>query len=490
MINFFKEKFLQFYSDKNLYLLFYIWLVTFFFGSTIGYVTLSFFTIYPNLIISILFIPLLIKFFNTFKKSIKIYIIFLSLFILHAFFWILFNKKNYYSIFELRSNIFYLYTFLIIISTYSAFQSKLLFNKVLKIAVWIWFFCLVLFGFFEIFFDFHFKAEFYSTGEPMFIFGNPNDYILNCILIFCILLFIDTKFTKNLLQLIFCLIALFILSFFAKARIGELIILILFILVLVKNVRSLKFIIIYKYYILFFITCLIILLSKSILIKEDGRAEFNFFLYIKNIVIDNTVNSNKKSITNEIRKNSIHQKENSVPKIKINGSPLTEGGVQLFVKNDNYKSYISNTNNLLLEESFTNKIKDESLKIRIKLFQNGIYLIKTHPIFGVGPGQFQELNKLKKVPNDIGENCSPHNYFIELISNYAILAFAFFIFIFILLSRLFTYKIQNSYWLIVTFFLFSLASVIPSAFTYHPINWFFMSLWVLYSQIAIKDKTC
>jgi hypothetical protein len=314
----------------------------------------------------------------------------------------------------------------------------------------------------------------------MFIFGNPNDYILNCILIFCILLFIDKKFTEDFLKNIFCLIALFVLSIYAKARIGELMILILFILVVYKNVFRLKFIIKYKYFIILFITCLLLLLSNIILIKEGGTGEFNMFSHFNNTV-KNKIQT-KKTIINKIGKVSKIENKYLVPKIKIKDSVLTEGSL-LFT---NYKNY----NVKKVEESSVNEIKDESLKIRIKLIQNGIFLIKTHPIFGVGPGQFQEFNKLKKVPNDIGENCSPHNYFIELISNYAILAIAFFIFIFILLIRLFIYKIQNRYWLIVTFLLFCLASVVPSAFTYQPINWFFMSLWVLYSQIAIKDKTC
>ena len=484
MIIFFKEKFLQIYSDKNLYLLFSIWLATFFFGSTIGSVTLSFFTIYPNFIVGIFFIPLIIKYIKSFKNSVKIYIVFLSLFVIHSIIWILFNKDNYYSIFELRSNLFYLNTFLIIFSTYSAFKSKMIFMNALKTAVWIWFFCILLFGFFEVFLDFHIKAEFLSTGEPMFIFGNPNDYILNCILIFCVLLFIDKKFTEDLLKIICCLIALFFLSLYAKARIGELMILILFILILFKKLRSLIFVFnTYKYYIILFITCLIMLLSKSIFVKEGSNGEFNLFSYFENIFKTNITKENKRFIIKDGDKSSKNKNDSLDSNIQIKDSPLNEGGVSLFSSN-------GNSNNLIIEKFSTNEINDGSLKIRIMLIQNGIYLIKTHPIFGVGPGQFQELNKLKKVPNDTGTNCSPHNYFIELISNYAILAVAFFIFLIVLVFRLIVFNIQNRFWLVVTFFLFCLASVIPSAFTYQPINWFFMSLWVLYSQILIKDKTC
>ena len=284
MINIFKEKILKFYSDKNLYLLFSIWLVTFFFGSTIGSISVGFFTIYPNFVLGLFFIPLIIRYFNSFQKPVKIYIIFLSLFILHSVAWIILNENNYYSVFDLRSNIFYFNTFLIIFSTYSAFESKLLFHKALKIAVWLWFSSVVLFGFMEIFFDFHIKAEFYSTGEPMFIFGNPNDYILNCILIFSILLFIDQQLTDNFLLLIFCLLVLFILSFLSKARIGELIIIMLFVLGLLKNLNSFKIILLNKYQFFLFFACILLVLCNSILIKEDGTGEFKLFSYFKNLI--------------------------------------------------------------------------------------------------------------------------------------------------------------------------------------------------------------
>jgi O-antigen ligase len=317
----------------------------------------------------------------------------------------------------------------------------------------------------------------------MFIFGNPNDYILNCILIFCILFFIDKKFINNLFQIVCCLVVLFILSIFAKARIGELIILILFILVLFKNFRNLNFINKYKYYIILFITCIILLLGKSIFVKEDSTSEFNLFSYFENIFKNNTIKETKKSKIKEFGKPSKIQKDSLVSVIQINDYPINKGGISLFVKK-------GDSSDLITGKFSINEINDGSLKIRIKLIKNGIYLIKTHPIFGVGPGQFQELNKLKKVPNDTGTNFSPHNYFIELISNYAILAIVFFIFLFFLLIRLFIYRIQNRYWLIVTFFIFFLASVVPSAFTYQPINWFFMSLWMLYSQVAINDNTC
>lgn len=488
MINIFKEKILKFYSDKNLYLLFSIWLVTFFFGSTIGSLSLGFFTIYPNFLIGFLFIPIIIKCFNSFQKPVKTFIFFLSLFILYSVVWILLNEKNYYSIFELRSNLFYLNTFLIIFSTYSSFESKLLFNKALKIGVWIWFSSILLFGFMEILFDFHFKAEFYSTGEPMFIFGNPNDYILNCILIFSTLLFIDKQLTDNLLLLIVCLVLLLILSYFAKARVSELIILLLFGFVFFKNLRRLNFILAYKYYILLFFTCILLLIGNSILIKEDGTGEFKVFSYFKNLIKTEYLNQSIDS-TSLVRETSkILIRDSALSKIRIRNISSIESSVLIADNKKKSTNFLFNKNISFFDETLINDIEDPSLKVRIKLIFNGIYLIKTNPILGVGPGQFQQQNILKKVPNDIGTNCSPHNYFIELISNYGILGLAFFVYIFYLFFRLI--RLRNEYWLIITFIIFLISSLIPSAFTYQPINWLFMALWLLYSQISITNKSC
>ena len=56
MIDFYKENVSKFYSDKNLFFLFSIWILTFIFGSSIGSYSFGSFTIYPNLIIGLFFI--------------------------------------------------------------------------------------------------------------------------------------------------------------------------------------------------------------------------------------------------------------------------------------------------------------------------------------------------------------------------------------------------------------------------------------------------
>jgi O-antigen ligase len=152
---------------------------------------------------------------------------------------------------------------------------------------------------------------------------------------------------------------------------------------------------------------------------------------------------------------------------------------------------LSNTDKRILNEKIKKKNSNpgfNSADIRVKLFKNGVYLIKENPILGVGPSQFQFLNAQKKVPNDIGTNSSPHNYFIEVFSNYGLLGWLFFGYIGFLVFQLLKSNWELNKWLIVSIVLFLMASLLPSAFIYQPINWLFMSLWIIYTQIFKTEE--
>ncbi len=490
MIERFKEKVSKFYSDKNLFFLLSIWLLTFIFGSYIGSYSVGSFTIYPNLLIGLLFIPLFFKGIFISPKSIKIFILFLSLFLIYSFSWILIHGSNYLAFFELRSHLFYLNTFLIILSCYYGFSSKECFTKALKNGLWFLFAFLVIIGFVESFFHIHLLNDFYSYGEPMFIFGNPNDYFLYCLVLFLILLFVDRDCFSNFWLIISCLFALLILAYISKARLGEFIIIILFFIALFREVKIIKLFSKNKYYFLFLsLTFLIIVANK--LVKDDERKNFDFYSFLKTepkIVIP-TIKVSPKVIVDTIASEPLTVSED----VPVQNDTIIS---QLEVISDSIKkevAIIQETPDSIKAAAVitqkTLKFEDVSLNVRAELILNGLDLIKKNPIFGVGPGQFQEQNRLKNVPYDIGTNYSPHNYFIELISNYAILGFSFFLYIFYLFIKLFKLKTETSFWLKVSLIIFFIASVLPSAFIYQPINWLFMSIWILYSQIEINIKS-
>ena len=465
MMEYFKEMGSKFYSDKNLYFLFSIWLLTFFLGSWIGSYSLGFLTIYPNLIVGLFFIPLILLKFRSLLKVYKLFIFFLALFLGYSIFWIVKNGANYFALFELRSHIFYLNTFLIIITTYSSFVVKDVFKKALLSSIWMWFWFIVIIGFVEHFVDIHILNDFYSVSESLFIFGNPNDYILNCLIILFILFFIDNKLVKRFWEQVSLLILLFILSVYCLTRMSELILILLFFFILIKRIISKKqndslldfeilkinnfvqFLKDKRYYILFFTISLGIISTNKLVIGKEKKV-IDLSLYFR-------------------------KEQAKLPSdIKVVETPVL----------------LNNGSNIEKHQSVL-IIGDQSLSIRLSLILNGLFLFKSNPVLGVGPGQFQVQNSLKNVPYDIGTNCSPHNYFIELISNYALLGISFLIYLFYLFFNLFKFKSETSYWLKLTFIMFFMVSILPSAFIYQPMNWLFMSLWILYSQIEINLKS-
>jgi hypothetical protein len=463
MIQIIKEKIEKFYSDKNLFLLLSTWLITFFFRSKIGAFSIGFLTIYPNLIIGTFFIPLIVLSFFKMHSSFKRYAYLILLFVIYTIVWMLINGKDDYSIFEFKSWIFHLFSFLILSVSYHYFKNKSYFKRSISSVLWVLFVILILFGFLEIITGFHFSGTFtdkisklpftITDFSPVFIFDNPNDYILNCLGVYFILLFVDQNSFKNKWVIIASALVLFILSIYCGARISELILLILLFFVFVKFEfnKSIESFLSLKFIIGFFGILLIILFYFNPVFKGKSKTNINSFFYETSIIE------------------------------KVNGK---------YELIDAMKT-LSNTDKRILNEKIKKKNSNpgfNSADIRVKLFKNGVYLIKENPILGVGPSQFQFLNAQKKVPNDIGTNSSPHNYFIEVFSNYGLLGWLFFGYIGFLVFQLLKSNWELNKWLIVSIVLFLMASLLPSAFIYQPINWLFMSLWIIYTQIFKTEE--
>jgi hypothetical protein len=462
MIEILKEKVQKFYSDKNLVIFLSIWFITYFFGSNIGGLSLGHFTVYPNFILNLLFIPVVFYSIRKYNTTFKYYSVLLLLFVIYSIIWIAYNSKSIESIFDLRSHIFNLLTFLIISSCYLFFKTKVLFTQLVKNTLWGWLVLLIVFGFMEVITGFHFSGNYTKSINdtafklidfaPIFIFDNPNDFILNCIVTLLILLFIDSKIFVNKVYLVSVLFSVFILSIYASSRIGQLIILAIFGIVFLKfyakDVRNLCSE--YKLIVLVFSCCV-------------------FLLLISNKVY---YGKNTSNVNSHIDGGIIIQKNNG--KFSI-----VEVATNLSRKE---KSELSKQINLI-----NNKPGFNSSAIRMKLIENGLYLIKKNPVFGVGPGQFSVLNLNQKVPNFTGENVSPHNYLIEIISQYGLLAICFLSYLLVLFVRLLKFRTETSFWLIVSMILLFLSSNMPSAFIYQPIYWLFMTLWIIYYHIE-KEK--
>jgi len=452
------EKIHKFYSDKYLYRLFTLWLITFLFGAKICAYSFSFFTIYPNFIMNILFIPLILKKITSLQRTFKAYSLILLLFLFYSFIWLALNVKNQESIFAIRSHISNLLSFLIIVTSYLNFNNKNLFEKAIKTCIWLWLILIVTFGLFEILTGFHFEGHYTKSivntvskmidFSPIFIFDNPNDYAFNCIGLFLILLFVDRDKLKNNWVIISILLIFLIIAIYTSSRISGYAILLLLLIILL---RFYLFLIIKKInenknIFILVTTCFIILIYSNKLFLGKDYTNINCL----------------------IAENSIFE--------KINGKYYPINQFKKITENEKKELY-----------NYINKKNKNpgfnSTDIRLKLFKNGLNLIKENPILGVGPGQFSVLNKNKKVPYDTGENFSPHNFFIEIISQYGLIAIVYLIFILTLIVNLIKNKMKNYFWLLISIIVFYILSFSPSAFMYQPIYWLFMSLWIIYYQI-------
>ena len=457
-----KEKVQKVYSDKNLFILLCIWLVSYFFGSKIGSFSLGFFTIYPNFILSVAFVPIVFYRLRTYNSIFTYFSFFLFLFFLYSCIWIGYNGSNSSSIFDLRSHLFLLITFLILSNCYLFFKTKKKFTDIVVSTLWIWISCLIIFGFIEVITGFHFSGNYTKSitdtsfklidFSPIFIFDNPNDYISNCIITLLILLFVDAKIFLQKGVLISVLFSLFILSIYASARIGQLIILVIFAIVFMKfymkNFRN--FFTQNKGIIILFFCCVFLLIGSNKVFF--GKNPTNVNSHLDGVLI---IQKNKGEFRIVEPATKLSQKEKE---------KLTE---QIIVMNKR-PGY-------------------NSSDVRMKLLKNGCYLIKKNPFLGVGPGQFSTLNLSKKVPYNTGSNVSPHNYIIEIVSQYGVLAICFLGYLLILFVRLFRYKTETSFWLIISMLLLFAISFMTSAFIYQPMYWLFITFWIIYLHIE-KEK--
>ncbi|MFZ4412854.1 MAG: O-antigen ligase family protein, partial [Bacteroidales bacterium] len=121
--------------------------------------------------------------------------------------------------------------------------------------------------------------------------------------------------------------------------------------------------------------------------------------------------------------------------------------------------------------------------IRLKLIKNGIYLFKESNGFGVGPGMFRYLHNEKKIPEDVGEQNGPHNWIIELLSQYGFfcLIYVFFVIFMIWKSIQFSkYHQRYSIIFILSIIGFLIMSNSPSGFGLLDINWIFTGIMILF----------
>lgn len=435
--------------------LFLAWLITLPFGSDIGGISFGSFTVYPNLLFSLALlapVPLIIL---KWPRLIQFFVLFLACWSLYSIIFAINNGKSDTIIFDIRSLGMQLIFALGLFSTYTVLGWEK-FKEFLVIGLRCFLFVLLVFGFFEFYTGIHLEGK--TTAKlyylpvnfifyaPLFNFDNPNDFLLNCIFILLILLAFDDRLRTNRFIPISIALLLALFTICAYSRLANFILAIIILFQLVQEFLVQRKRIEIKRYIPYVIV----------------GGLMAVLLFVNPLFI-----GPKYSPVNKFQKNELDVSTRDSMIIDTTGKVVDR---------------------VLRTVEFNEPSADE---VRMNLILNGWDFIQERPILGIGPGQFRQRHHDKKVNRPVGTVLSPHNFVIEIISQYGIfgwiyLLFVLFVFIQLVLKRWKT-KRTNKYWMLIVFISIPTMWLMPSGYLYQQINWLLLPL-LLIELTRIKNE--
>ncbi len=425
---------IKFYS-----IIFQIWVISFPFGSYVLYISMGYFTLYPFLLLLICLFGY--SFFFKYESEPiinKIVITFLSSLLIYALIRASISGFSSYAIFDIRSLILFLFTVFIIFRSNSILGWQKL-KPLLGNTFILFFIIFTMIAVFEYLAGIHIWGHYVEkllltpittevTYTPVFIYDNPNNFITYYILIGVTTILLNNKIQQNIWQSSFIIVLLLSFSYIANSRFGVFTNVILIISIILINIKQIKTYI-YK--------------NKYSIILVLGLTLMCFFF-----------------------------------------NPIYIGPI--------WQKTINTKENILKQKEIDLSNQLESNTIRLKLIKNGIYLFKESNGFGVGPGMFRYYHDEKKVPENVFSHANPHNWIIELLSQYGFFCFFYIIFfIYMIWNTFLNYKFHKNYSIIfvASILIFFIISNSPSAFGLLDINWIFTGILILYYTSEIKNKS-
>jgi len=416
-------------SNHLIKVLLVLWLVTLPFGAKVGALSLGFLSIYPNFILTIILTGVLAKSVLKWNKISLLIIAFFGLWLLVALFWGFLNERNANWKFDIRSLFMqFLYVFICIASFYELKRPTFL--EIFRKGTGFILIVILLFGIFEYLTGIHFQGTFtdklYNIPEvtalfyaPSFVYDNPNDYVQHYLLISILFIVLNrASVFNNWIALLLGIIGFFFADI-SGGRIGSV------------------------------IAGMIILTSVLVIFIDlfKRKANFNLGVIILGFVFTALL--------------FLNNKVDLGPKYLGEPWDLQERFADRFVEDTTAAPDYLN-----------------SSKVRMNLMLNGFQFVKESPILGIGPGQFRERHANKMVLHPTDTVIGPHNYPLELISQYGVFGWGvlFMLFsLFILLVKNFM-KEKGGLWFVLLLPVFGLASIISSGFLYLDINHLFIGL--------------
>jgi hypothetical protein len=452
---------------KNVRSLFLLWILTLPFGSNLFNYSIGFMTLYPNLILTFLLFPFTLL--GKKKWDFFEYIIIAFLFFWSIYEIIIANRigLSNEAIFDIRSLLLQFFFALTLIGVFK-FIGKQSFLNTLITGLRCFLFILLLSGVIEFITGIHFAG--YKTHEllnlpvgnifyaPMFIYDNPNDYLTYLIFIFLMLNLFDEKLRNHFFLKIIIALVIFFFSVYADSNFAKIISAGILIFCSFEIIRT--------YFQWVFLKVALPYLAVT------------FFLIIT--VVSNPI--------------FLGPKYKNGAKYRLNGiSIIEEKNNQLKVLTAKESLSISKQKKVIQYlDSVNTKSPDGSSNLRKNLILNGIDFIKSAPVFGIGPGGFAFKLKHNKQKYYVHTHTSPHNFPIEIISQFGVFGWFYFCALLYILFRLtlLRKKLKRNYKIALSFLFLSipLLWMMPSSYLYLNIHWLFLPLLVIQLNI-IKENS-
>ncbi len=422
--------------------------------SAIFAISFGFFTLNPNLIFTLILAPTLLFNLKSLSKKDWLLLSFLFLWFLYAVFYGVTNKFNAFVKFDIRN---LLNQFLFACTILGAF--KVLnwekFKELLVVGLRLSFLVLIISGLFEFTTGMHVVGSYTAKFDdarisniffaPTYIYDNPNNFVLYFNFFLMALIVFDDKIRRNIFLIILLAGLSYFFAFLASSKFGVIVsfcvLALAIILALLTNYRTIfrkKNVV----YLAPIVIVLLVVLNNKLWLGSVYSPPDKFYLKEFTVV---------EKVDNKYRSLQLDE--------KYNKSELAQ------ISDDLEEAKLNDPNN--------------SGNIRKNLILNGFFAIKQAPILGVGPGQYAELTSEDKFPNYVKTVNSSHNFPIEIVSQYGIFGWIYFIFLFgIFISILLLKSIERELKICVLLFiaLQSIFWMMPSAYLLLDIEWMLLPL--------------
>lgn len=449
-----------FFSDKWIHLSFLFWWITLPFQSKILGFSMGAFTLYPNLLISVLLFSYLVFQFKGWNNWFKLLQIFLFFWIIYGISQALVFKSFSSAFFDIRSLVLQFLFSSVLFGVYHKIGNAD-FKSIIIRGIRIVLFILLIFGFFEFFTGIHFSGS--KTDEmnllpvsnhfyaPMFIFDNQNTYLTYVISFVLFLNLYDEKFKVNLKNQLLIWFLIYLFSLFAESNLAKLVVYINFLFILFQVFKNeLRFQNLKKYWPYGLSIAMLIGLYFS-----NERYLGPLFGNSATYRI-NSIQSVERDSLNNFRVEKANEKYSKTEQIQL----------------------------IKALDSIHKNNPNKSSNVRKQMIYVGIELIANNKIFGAGPGAFEKYCEANKDRFQLKTQRSAHNFPIEIISQYGLVAWIYFIFICSIFIKLFINKLNQSpiqaFGIVVFCISMAICWLMPSAFLLLEVSRIFLPLLVIY----------